>query len=66
MKVLTSNYQAEFGKAAGGQIALVTKSGTNEWHGDGGSFTGTKGLNANEWFNKKNELLGGTAQHSSA
>ena len=29
VKVLTSNYQAEFGKAAGGQIALTTKGGTN-------------------------------------
>ena len=58
VKVLTSNYQAEFGKAAGGQIALVTKSGTNQWHGDGRFFHRHEGLNANEWFNKKNELLG--------
>lgn len=59
MKVLTSNYQAEFGKAAGGQIALITKSGTNEWHGDARFFHRHEGLNANEWFNKKNELAGG-------
>ena len=59
VKVLTSNYQAEFGKAAGGQIALVTKSGSNQWHGDGRFFHRHEGLNANEWFNKKNELLGG-------
>ena len=58
VKVLTSNYQAEFGKAAGGQIALVTKSGNNEWHGDGRFFHRNEGLNANEWFNKKNELQG--------
>lgn len=59
MKVLTSNYDAEFGKAAGGQIALVTKSGTNQWHGNGRFFHRNEGLNANEWFNKKNELAGG-------
>ncbi len=58
VKVLTSNYQAEFGKAAGGQIALVTKSGNNEWHGDGRFFHRNEGLNANEWFNKKNQLQG--------
>jgi hypothetical protein len=58
VKVLTSNYQAEFGKAAGGQIALVTKSGSNEWHGDGRYFHRHEGLNANEWFNKKNQLQG--------
>ena len=59
VKVLTSNYQAEFGKAAGGQIALTTKSGTNAWHGDVRFFHRNEGLNANEWFNKENEGLGG-------
>jgi hypothetical protein len=56
VKVLTSNYQAEFGKAAGGQIAIVTKGGTNQWHGDVRFFHRNEGLNANEFFNKKNEL----------
>ncbi len=56
VKVLTSNYQAEFGKAAGGQIALVTKGGTNQWHGDGRFFHRNDGLNANEYFNKQSEL----------
>jgi hypothetical protein len=56
VKVLTSNYQAEFGKAAGGQIALVTKSGNNQWHGNGRFFHRNEGLNANEWFNKDNQL----------
>ena len=57
VKVLTSNYQAEFGKAAGGQIAITTKGGTNEWHGDARFFHRNEGLNANEWFGKKNELV---------
>ncbi len=56
LKVLTSNYQAEFGKAAGGQIAIITKSGSNQWHGDGRFFHRHEGLNANEWFNKDNQL----------
>src|SRR5580658_1709621 len=56
VKVLTSNYQAEFGKAAGGQIALTTKGGTNQWHGDGRFFHRNDGLNANEYFNKQSEL----------
>jgi hypothetical protein len=58
VKVLTSNYQAEFGKAAGGQIAITTKSGTNQWHGDARFFHRNEGLNANDWFNKQNELKG--------
>lgn len=59
VKILTSNYQAEFGKAAGGQIAITTKSGSNQWHGDGRFFHRHEGLNANDWFNKQNELNGG-------
>src|SRR5205814_10379573 len=58
VKVLTSNYQAEFGKAAGGQIALTTKSGTNQWHGNGRFFHRNEGLNANEYYQKKNQLAG--------
>src|SRR6202166_609700 len=33
-KVLRSNYSAEFGRAAGGQISVITKSGTSHCHGD--------------------------------
>jgi len=51
MKVLTSNYQAEFGKAAGAQIAVTTKSGTNQWHGNARFFHRNDGMNANGWFN---------------
>jgi hypothetical protein len=53
VKVLTSNYQAEFGRAAGGQIAITTKGGTNQWHGNGRFFHRNEGLNANEWFANK-------------
>src|SRR5262245_2072581 len=33
VKVLTSNYQAEYGRSGGGVIALTTRAGTNEFHG---------------------------------
>ena len=55
MKVLTSNYQAEFGKAAGGQVAVTTKSGTNQWHGDARFFHRNEGMNANGWFSNQND-----------
>jgi hypothetical protein len=67
VKVLTSNYQAEFGKAAGGQIAIVTKSGTNGWHGGASFFHRNEGLNANEPFNKFSQLNptnGGPAENA--
>src|SRR5262249_37828006 len=57
MKVLTSNYQAEFGKAAGGQVAVTTKSGTNQWHGDARFFHRNEGMNANGWFNNQNDPI---------
>lgn len=66
VKVLTSNYQAEFGKAAGGQVAIVTKSGTNQWHGDVRFFHRNEGMNANEWFNKKNQVNSSTPHNDPA
>ena len=51
VKVLTSNYQAEFGKAGGAQIEVTTRSGSNQFHGDTRFFHRNEGLNANGWFN---------------
>jgi hypothetical protein len=51
VKVLTSNYQAEYGKAGGGFISYVTKSGTNQFHGTGRFFHRHEGLNSNTFFN---------------
>jgi hypothetical protein len=50
IKVLTSNYQAEYGRAAGGFIAIVTKSGSNDFHGAGRYFRRHDSLNANNFF----------------
>src|SRR3981081_3703393 len=56
MKILTSNYQAEFGKAGGGQIAVVTKGGTNQFHGNVRWFHRNEGLNANNWFANQSKV----------
>jgi Carboxypeptidase regulatory-like domain len=37
-KVATSNYDAEFGRSAGGEVSIQTKSGSNRWHGDAYEF----------------------------
>ena len=55
VKILTSNYQAEYGKAAGGTVAVTTKSGTNEFHGGARWFHRHEGLNSNEFFNRQIE-----------
>ncbi len=60
VKVLTSNYQAEYGKAGGGQIAVTTKTGTSEFHGDLRFFHRHEGFNANGWFNKLAQESGST------
>ena len=44
MRVLTSNYQAEYGRNANGVISIVTKGGSTEFHGSG-------------WANKRHEMF---------
>ena len=56
MKILTSNYQAEFGRNSGGTITLVTKSGTQDFHGSMAWNHRNEGFNANLWQNNRNGL----------
>lgn len=55
-KVLTGNATAEYGRNSGGQVAMITKSGTNEVHGSAFWFYRTPSLNANEWENNINGI----------
>jgi len=52
-KILTGVYQAEYGRAMGVQINMVTKSGTNDLHGSGYFFHRNDSLNANTWTNNR-------------
>ena len=53
-RILESNYSAEYGRNGGGVISVVTKSGTNEWHGSAFEFLRNEDFNANTFFNKNN------------
>ncbi|MSV31604.1 MAG: carboxypeptidase regulatory-like domain-containing protein [Bryobacterales bacterium] len=49
-KVLTNAMSAEFGRTAGGIISLISKSGTNQFHGNLFEFLRNDNLNANDFF----------------
>lgn len=55
-KILTSNYQAEYGRSSGAQISVVTKSGTSQFHGEGFEYLRNEALNANNWKNNRDGL----------
>ncbi len=50
-RVVTHNATPEFGRNSGANVNIVTRSGTNEFHGDFFWFHRNTVLNANEWFN---------------
>ena len=49
-RILTSNFDAEYGGHSGGQINVVTKSGTNAVHGDAFEFVRNTSLDARNYF----------------
>jgi outer membrane receptor protein involved in Fe transport len=51
-QVNSSAYSAEYGRAGGAVINVVTKSGTNDFHGSAFEFFRDEGLNANSYNNK--------------
>lgn len=55
-RIIASNPTAENGRNSGAQIQLMTKSGTNEFHGTAFWFYRTPRLNSNEWENNLNAL----------
>ena len=51
VKILSSNYDAEYGRNSGGTITVITKSGTNKFHGSGWANHRQEEFNANTFFN---------------
>jgi hypothetical protein len=53
-RVETSSYAAEFGRTPGGQILLLTRGGTNQFHGSASYYVRNEALDANDWFGNAN------------
>ena len=49
-RILTNNFDAEYGNYSGGQINVITKSGTNSIHGNAFEFLRNTGLNTRNFF----------------
>jgi len=54
-RVLQNNYTAEYGRNGGGIISVVTKSGTNQFHGSAFDYLRNDAMDANRYFNKFND-----------
>lgn len=53
VRLLVSNYAAEYGGRTGGQLTLSVKNGTDKFHGSAYYYWRHEMFNANEWFNNK-------------
>lgn len=53
VKLLTGNYSAEYGARNGGQMNVIMKNGTNQFHGSAYYYFRNEEFNANEYFNNQ-------------
>ncbi|MBS1800505.1 MAG: TonB-dependent receptor [Acidobacteria bacterium] len=58
-RVTTSNPNAQDGRSSGAQVALVTRSGTNNFHGAVYAYNRNNLFHANDFFNKQTQLANG-------
>jgi hypothetical protein len=49
-RILTSSFAPEYGRTPGGQVILLTRSGTNQFHGTLFEYFRNNALDANDWF----------------
>jgi Carboxypeptidase regulatory-like domain/TonB-dependent Receptor Plug Domain len=55
-KIQTSQYDAEYGRNPGASVNVVTRGGTNSFHGAAWEFFRNSALDGNDFFNKNSEL----------
>jgi len=56
IQVLTADYAPEYGRAAGGQIRMVSKAGTTDFHGSLYEYLRNSAMNANTWTRNQSTL----------
>lgn len=54
--IQTSTFAPEFGRTPGGQVSIVTRTGTNSYHGTLFDYFRNDALDANDWFANANNL----------
>ena len=62
-KIQTSMFDAGYGRNPGANVNVVTKSGTNQFHGTAFEFFRNTDLNANDFFRKISPAVGGVPQN---
>lgn len=63
-KIQTSMYDAGYGRKPGANVNVVTKTGTNQFHGSAFEFFRNSALNANDFFRKQSPPIGGVPNNS--
>ena len=54
VQILTASYGAEYGRSSGGQVRVISKSGTNQFHGSVYEYFRNYAMDANSWSRNRN------------
>jgi len=58
-RVTTASANPDSGRSSGAQVNMITKSGTNRWHGSAYEYNRSNVGQANDWFNKSAQISSG-------
>jgi Carboxypeptidase regulatory-like domain len=56
IRTVTAGETADYGRSSGGGINMVTKSGSNDWHGNAREYNRNTLFEANDWFNNRSDV----------